>query len=554
MKRIGLILPFLTLACRLMPDCSDPGVIAYYALSSTTNDACDTDPSKALLINGSITFTASAAGCASAEVAGFYLNQPGPNIQTQNFLSAPPAILAAMSNLPQYTIQFTYTQNVFSDVTGNQIYQALYDSSNPQANPLPGEGCVNDCDGDVLYISNETIVWSFQHGELFLYGNYAFEGGLNYVVTLTYDGTNYYIYVNGNIVAGPVPMGSPYSNGQGSPYTEITNFTQGTMTSIQFQGGDACEHVDGVNGEQCQYGFYSNVLFSNQAFVPGGDPPCYTLPTATPSPTGQCPVSILKPPDGTVGAVHTVLVTCTLVQSPTNTPTQEISASPTQVVTATGTPTPTATPTGTPTLTASPTATISATLTVSPTMTPTPGCSNCIGAGPIAREPQGHGASWSNDTVPFGQPVVTLDTATGEQNTMAWIGCAVTCFSMIDSTYDPGAMDSELSKAPSKIDLTSMDLNFPKAANFLEFSYSDVSSPTSSDIVDALCGQGNYPGSNYVIAVVLSSGHDHYVVVTGQKINPLTGRCDFTIADPAKANNLFLSDYGGTSDIRILSK
>jgi hypothetical protein len=137
---------------------------------------------------------------------------------------------------------------------------------------------------------------------------------------------------------------------------------------------------------------------------------------------------------------------------------------------------------------------------------------------------------------------------------MAWIGCAITCYSMIDSAYDPGEMDSKLSAAPSKIDPTTMDLNFPKAANYLGYSYSDVPSPTAADIVDALCGQGDYPSSNFVIAEVLISGSTHFVVVTGQKLNPSTSLCDFTIADPAKANKQFLSNYGGTSDIRVLTK
>jgi hypothetical protein len=220
---------------------------------------------------------------------------------------------------------------------------------------------------------------------------------------------------------------------------------------------------------------------------------------------------ILMPPDLTDGVPHTVIVTCTMATTPT------LTSTPSQ------------------------------------TMTQTPGCSSCTGAGSITREPQGHGAAWSNDTVPSGQTVVTLVPTTGKQNTMTWIGCAITCYSMISGTGDPGTMDSNLS-TDGDIDLTTRDLNFKDAASDLKLSYKEVQNAVDSDIIDALCGQGNYPGSNFVIAEVLVSGNTHFVVVTGQKLNPSTNQCDFTIADPAKADNLFLSDYGGTSDIRVLTK
>jgi hypothetical protein len=234
-------------------------------------------------------------------------------------------------------------------------------------------------------------------------------------------------------------------------------------------------------------------------------------------------------------------VTITPVPEGEPTPTPVQSGEPTTTPARTGEPTPTPAQSGEPTP------------TVSPTFTLTPGCSNCIGAGPITREPQGHGAAWSNDTVPYGQPVVELDPASGKENTMTWIGCAITCFSMIDGSIDPGQMDVTLT-AKDDINPTTRDLDIQQAAADLGYTYEPVLNPLSSDIVDALCGQGKYPGSNYVIAEVSYLGDTHFVMITGQKLNPLTKQCDFTIADPAKADHSFLSDYGSATDIRVLAK
>jgi hypothetical protein len=189
-----------------------------------------------------------------------------------------------------------------------------------------------------------------------------------------------------------------------------------------------------------------------------------------------------------------------------------------------------------------------------------------MGGGPIIREPQGDGATWSNYTVPFGSPTTTPIPTSGETNTMSWIGCAVTCYSMIDSTKgDPGVMDSILSKA-SKI-WPHGNLKFREAANLLGYTTQWVYNFNDLDIVDALCGKGSYPGANYVIAEVkYSGGHQHYVVITGQTFNPDPNveSCDFTIADPASYPNsntpgpfTFLSQYGGvtgTSALLILTK
>jgi hypothetical protein len=150
---------------------------------------------------------------------------------------------------------------------------------------------------------------------------------------------------------------------------------------------------------------------------------------------------------------------------------------------------------------------------------------------------------------------VTLDAATGKQNTIGWIGCAITCFSMIDAALDPGAMDLELTDA-SAFYPGSRDLSFPKAANDRGYSYLEVSDPTFSQIEDALCGKGDFSGSNYVIAEVAHNGHSHFVVVTGEALNPFND-CDFTIADPGMANYTFLSLYTGSRmpiSIRVLTK
>jgi len=118
-------------------------------------------------------------------------------------------------------------------------------------------------------------------------------------------------------------------------------------------------------------------------------------------------------------------------------------------------------------------------------------------------------------------------------------------------------MDNKLSTGPTDDINSSGDLDFQQAAFDLDYStYADVSSPSNSTIVDALCGQGNYlGGSDFVIAVVSDNGHEHFVVITGQRFNPATNLCDFTIADPASyPQNTFLSQYGGASEIRILTQ
>lgn len=240
----------------------------------------------------------------------------------------------------------------------------------------------------------------------------------------------------------------------------------------------------------------------------------------------------------------TCLVIATI--TPTEPPCQVITCAgqydgmnPCQTCTVVATPTPSPTP--------------SPSSTPSPSATPTP-CSSCIGAGSITREPQGSGAAWANDTVPYNVPTVVTGTLPDGQkvtNQMKWIGCALTCLSMVDSGLNPGAMDTTMTAHPSPPAIDSSGgLDLQSAANYLHYTCSapiPVSNSNSTAIVDALCN------NSYVIAEVANGEDTHFVVITGQEINPHSMMCDFTIADPASADEEFLSAYGGAENIRILT-
>jgi hypothetical protein len=120
---------------------------------------------------------------------------------------------------------------------------------------------------------------------------------------------------------------------------------------------------------------------------------------------------------------------------------------------------------------------------------------------------------------------------------------------MVDETT-PDLLNTELSNPPTVDINSSGGLDLKQAAQDLKFNYQISYSTAATAIVDALCDT-----RNSIIAEVPHYGHSHFVVVTGQTINPATHNCDFSIADPASnPQNNFLSQYGSVTSLRILTK
>jgi hypothetical protein len=323
----------------------------------------------------------------------------------------------------------------------------------------------------------------------------------------------------------------------------FNDFNNNELTSdIPLELGK-CYRIDFVSdGINCSLYIDGQLAAGPQEFVSNlSDQPIQTFPLVSPSGTTVSLLTSFDGSDGESGGFtinnFSYSVGAVPMQAPaTPVPCDLFTATPTMAQTETLTPTETETP--------SPSATVTA--------TQTPGCSSCKGAGPITREPQGSPGPWHLDSVPFGQPVVTLDPASGKQNTIGWIGCGITCISMIDSPNDPGQIDSTLTDDGDFDESGNLDMKH--AAQDLNYSYTYVPGSQTSQIEDALCGKGDFPGSNYVIAEVSHNGHQHFVVVTGEALNP-GNECDLTIADPSKLNYTFLSLYdGGAVSFRVFTK
>ena len=505
MKTLCLCVALAAFSGLLSGDCSQPGTIAYYPLSATAENHCGPSLSTDLTLNGNCPFAASTAGCAALAVpwdpSTFNFNFLYTPTQG-NFVSVPPAVLGQMANLTQYTIQFTYNQVRYGGGDGaGMLYIGGY-TSNP---PSPGAPCAEFCNGDTINPTfSHDVLWTAQNGELTLVTDEALEDGVNSTITCSYDGTNYYIYMDGVVAAGPIPDGVQFCVGCNA-YTQIPGFSISAMNDIQFLGVSGCD----VQG--CFNDYYSNIQFSRAAFVPDRFPPCYAPGitfSPTPTVTGGCPVSVLKPPDLTSSVPHTFIETCT------------------------------------PAMTETP----SATATVRQTLTPTPpacqGCSNGI-----PRIPQGLPGAWHSDQ---------MDHTIGQFQTIGYLGCYLTCFSMIDPNKEtPGQLNNILT-ARGDINSAGTLFNSEDAANYIGFGISGEGSTGSlaeGEIAKNVCKPDTY----VIVGVNTGARKQHYVLVTGSIFDSGTQTCRFKINDPASANYQYLDNYTVDNDdpievLEILTK
>jgi hypothetical protein len=286
MKTPLLSVFLISISGLLWSDCSQPGTIAYYPLSGTTENLCSPTSSTDIMLNGSCSFAASPAGCESVLMQGQFSPGLGTNPTTGDFLSVTPSVLAQLSGLSQYSIQFTYNQDAYGPVGNAYFYTSTYVSNPPSGPPL---GCVDNCYGDTIVLSfNNDVAWYAQNGQLSLLTDEALQPGVNSTITCTYDGTNYYIYMDGKVAAGPIPDGNVATIG-GQPFPQIPNFSIASTTSIDFEGAEGC--FQGA----CTNGYFSNVQLSTEAFVPNNSAECGApglTPSPTPTPTGQCPAIV----------------------------------------------------------------------------------------------------------------------------------------------------------------------------------------------------------------------------------------------------------------------
>jgi hypothetical protein len=410
-----------------------------------------------LIPEGGVTFTAGACG-AAAYIPSYNIVGACNTGTNPTALVAPASLMSAMSGLSAYSIQMDFTAGpgVSFDDYYYDLYAASYGGPSDVCTENQGEN------GDLIILSVGSspagyaeVIWvlgnsptgytaAVRTGDVL---DYSECNNLNFV----FDGTYYYIYINGILEAGPT-TGTSGTGQIGSLLLQVTDGGYNSPNFTTSKGG----------------GWISNLVFSNLETTP-------TLtPTMTPSPSPS--------------------------------------------------PTPTATP------------------------TPTPACPTY--ANGIARLPQGSGAPWANVIMPTPVPV---GYTAGDHQTIAYIGCYLTCFAMIDpdKKETPAVLDAIFT---NRGDINSAGDLFGDgdAANYLGFNISGTPFKNDNSDAENLIAENVGNSDTYVIVgIQMAPDEQHYVLITGESYSAELQSCSFSIDDPASADYQYLDEYTNTDGLPI---
>jgi len=172
------------------------------------------------------------------------------------------------------------------------------------------------------------------------------------------------------------------------------------------------------------------------------------------------------------------------------------------------------------------------------TMTQTPEACGTACSNGVARIGQGSPNPWAT---------VQIDSTTDAHDTIAYVGCFLTCYSMMDSQ---GRTPDELNKLfddEGDFGSTGGLDNYVNAANTIHLNCSSqaITDPDAENVIaENICTANTY--------VVVGLNPSHYVLVTGQQYDPVLQKCRFTIDDPAHANHTFLDQYTDTTEARTI--
>jgi|GEM_PF-3089620 hypothetical protein len=262
------------------------------------------------------------------------------------------------------------------------------------------------------------------------------------------------------------------------------------------------------------------------------NPPTFTL-TATPSVSEMAtPIETETPtPDLILTETHTETETPSpsVAWTATFTPSFTVSASATETYTPTIALSATYTA-GTTTQTKTPVLTITPTAIVSVTRTPTcPAGSYRVDATDYAQA----NPTWAK---------TPLDHST---DTIGSRGCFLTSFSIL-SGVNPGVLNRTFTDSdPAAISETGA-LDSVQAARLVGWTALERVAYSEGNLEASL----NADVSLRVIVEVQNGLNHHFVVVTGEEWDSITGRCRFTIEDPGYRNKKYLDEYTNCLSIR----
>lgn len=264
--------------------CDLPGVVDFYPNGSGPG-ICQSDPEihKMTLSGNAHTGVCSPCGPATTVV----YQEVGPY-----GILAPAAVSNAISSLV-FTIQF-------------DVYGIAPEGSYLASDLAWSEDASRETVYQLVVGSDGSISWGGLNGQNYHQVTYdqttitAYDvliSGQCQTVIAVADGLNFYLYVDGSLVGGPLAI--------------IPWVTRLPVSETWFG-----PHSGGGTSDVLPI-YFSNVLVSSSVLVPVHLPErvsCDATYTPTPTPTpavGECNTSIEMPPDLTFGAAHTVIVTCT---------------------------------------------------------------------------------------------------------------------------------------------------------------------------------------------------------------------------------------------------
>jgi hypothetical protein len=517
--KLGLILSLSILANVLGAGvCDSPGMIDFFPLNETTgfNGICHPTPIALVPVGG-----ATQGQCGDCGMAARLPAPLGENVMNTSSLAIPPQLLASIVSGGPFTLQMDYSTHRWA-VNGNFSNSGLLE--------------IIGSTGIYFEIFYDSIGRINVHDDIRRTYFQVDEGitpdNCNRI-SFVCNGIDERVYFDGVLVGGPVLIGDIQSSGS----------VTGNFLPVL------------AGNDPTLVSYYSNILFSN-AVVPSPQVALTGCVIATPTvtPTTQatetatpegCFVSVRVGGDATFGATHTVIWTCTPVADPTATDTPGCSVS--ILLPPNGT-------VGPRTLIATCTAQVPNTMTQTFSMTHTPRLSQTFSSTPTpTRTPPTCGAVIPRIVTPYKQSGPTaigwsgnqLDHSEDPKDHIGTRGCYVTCLAMLTGS-DPGEVNTMLTNANPAAINSSGQVVEARAYGTLGYSGVQRISTQSDSDVGVQMNAGN--------DVIVEVEGPHFVVVTGYVFDPTTQRCRYSINDP-RANNpkSYLDEYT-FSTLRVYSK